>query len=1004
MYENHGVNFSCVLPGTNESVTLFPIIWDIRSTGNIYRDYCEIYGIDPSTDPVMEVLQDASESGFNTAMMRAELYIIDVPGDYASTDYIFEDVANSIRTTGMDIIVGGFWTNPYTQAHNMGTLNYLADYVEQTKEQYPGDVIGVFGFDEPAVKFLENPESQWDWLQMVADYRNLCEYHIGLPFISFISKYGVEGSAGAVNYYNDTTSVLNRFSRHLDVIAFNMYPIKNNDRRLRNLYFDTDNLLFCGATDLLPSPSPYYEVYCDRDEFFTVQEEDGFSTFHLYEFIYTPGFGHLVIEEVEVLDIPFIPTGMASSDFRACDIGDRNSGEHRLNGAVVLWDTAGAAGDEIVLIFDGQDIVTASLPEFPGSERARPLAFCVGQGEYRSPSIGFEGILGKGDTAVLGCYRMDNGEVYVVVFERTWNDHFRLETRKPFILEKIEVDGILWGRFWGDIVPGSGTALDGGFLVFDDCGSYICALPGSDEWTFHPQLLPFYTELFGSHGYPVSVFVTHEDAWQPSYTPGNDYVSAVFERPEPVFTRSRSSGTTVLLDEISITPLAGQSGDIISASSYRPDKSYGDVLLCTIDGTLLRSDGTITSGEADSLIELQSLGSSTGPLILPGARVMHTRKNIRAGLVIRPEGLVMPGAEIYWSVWDDYKLNWFTECFEVAMENGVLSTLRNNCAFSNIQAYGRHAFGLPSYCASQDTMLWMVTLPVIKGCRGIVFYAMDLALMSGNMTDEGSLRYPNIMQNWGPSRDVGNIDLTGRIHRAVASLTGNGPGGGPDFLSAMIDTNFRALPLTEAFNCMINPVSGVVAVPSDTTLNFIALENQQNGTVLMLVSNESGSVLDEGRGICFPQRFSGDYTFSVVDGFSPVQRVISGSIPALDILTPADWSQKLTLDFSGMSSVTVSLLELRPALTASEPGNSAFMEVRATGGAVWVRFNAADGEMSELVLYDLAGRKVKTIWSGVGFPGIKVLALPGNDLPSGIYFVTLISGDVFISEKVTLLN
>ncbi len=1005
MWEYHGVNFSCVVPGTDDTLTMFPIIWDIRSTGNIYRDYCEIYNIDPLTDPVIELLDDAMQSGFNTAMMRSELYVIDVPGDYATTDYIFEEVANSIRTTGMDIIVGGFWTNPYTQEHNMGTFNYLADYTEQTAEQYPGDVIGVFGFDEPAVKFLENPETQWDWLQMVADYRDLCELEIGLPFISFISKFGIMGSDGFVYYYNDTTSVLNRFARHLDVVAFNMYPIKNNDRRLRNLYFNTDSLLFCGATDLLPSPSPYYEVYCDRDEFYTVLEEDEFSTFRVFEFICTPGFGHLVLEEAAVFDVPFIPTGVASSDFRACDIGDRSSGEHRPNGAVVLWDSAGAAGDEIVFIFDGQEIVTASLPEFPGSDRASPLAFCVGQGEFRPVATVFEGILGKGDTAVLGCYLMDDNRVCVVVFERTEDNIFRLQTIEPYILKKMEIGGILWGRFWGDAIPTIGTSsMDSGFLIFDDCGSYVCALSGEDDWTFYPQNIPFYPNLFGELNYPVSVFITNEDAWLPPYIPGNDYISAVFEEPESVFFRSRSNGTTVPLGEMSTVPLTGQSGDIISASSYRPDKSYGDALLCTVDGTLLRSDGTITNGVFEGLIELQSLGSSTGPLILPGARVMDTRRNIRAGLVLRPEGLVMPAAEIYWSVWDDYKLNWFTECFEVAMENGVLSTLRNNCAFSNIQAYGRHAFGLPSYCASQDTMLWMVTLPVIKGCRGMVFYAMDLALMSGNMTNEGILRYPNIMQNWGPSRDVGNIDLPGRIHHAVASLTGNGPGGGPDFLSATIDTNFRVLPPAEAINCTINSVSGVVSAPSDTTLNFIALENQRSGTMLILVSNESGAVLEEGRGICFPQRYSGDYTLSVVDGFSPIQRTIPNTIPALDILTLADWSQALTLDFSGMPSITVSLLELRSDITTSETQNSAFMEVRATGGAAWVRFNVTDGEMSELVLYDLAGRKVKTIWSGVGFPGIKVLALPRNDLPSGIYFVTLVSGEFFISRKVTLLN
>ncbi len=1001
MWESHGVNFSYVRPGTIQRIINFPVTWDIRSAGHIYREYCDIYGITSTSDPVMELLAEAGQSGFNTAMIRSELWLIPVPGDYATTDYIFEEVANSIRTTGMDIIIGGFWTDPYAQEHNMGTLNYIADYVEQTAEQYPGDVIGVFGFDEPAVKYLENPGTALDWLNMVVNYSELCESEIGLPFTSFISKYGVLGPDGVMHYYNDTTSVLNMFSRYLDFIALNMYPVKNNDRRLRNLPFDTDSLLFCGATDLLPSPSPYYEVYCDRDEFFAVSEESGNYLLRVYEFLCTPGFDHLVLEETAVIDLPFRPTGMAASDFRSCDIGDRITGEHRPNGAVLLWDSTGIAGEEIVLIFDGQDIVTTNLPEFPGSDTARPLAFCVGQSAYQFSATGFEGILGRGDTAILGCYLMDDNEVQVVVFQRSESALFSLETMTPYILEKMEVDGILWGRFWGAAVPADGTPpIDAGFIIFDDRGFYVCCRPDNDTWIFQPQGMPFFQGLFGSNNYPISTFVTHEDAWHPPYSSGNDYISAVFDQPEPLFHRCRSDGLTEPLEETLTTPLQGQGDQIYSASSYRPDKSYGEVLICTGANGLMRSDGTITSAEFEGLIQMESLGSSAGPVILPGARVMYTRKNIRAGLVVHPYGLTLAGAELYWSQYDDYRFNWFTECFEVAMDNGVLSTPRNNCVFSNIQSYGRHAFGLPSYCASQDTTLWMLTVPVIKGCRGMTFYAMDLALMSGNMTIEGTLRYPNLMQNWGPSRDVGNIDVPGRIHRAVASLTGNGPAGGPDFLEAMIDTNFRVLQTAEAVNWTLDASAEMVTAPLDTTLNFIALEDQQSGAILILVSNETGSTLETGGGICFPGRFTWDYTLNVVDGFSPLHGIMPGAYSSQERQNIEDWT--LILDFSGMPPVTVSILELQP--DGSEPQSSTFLEVRSSGGSVWLRFKATLGVMSELFLYDLAGRKVETVWSGTGLPGVMEMTLNSNRLPSGIYFVTLVSGDFFASEKVTLLQ
>jgi len=1000
MWQSHGVNFSYVRPGTDQRVSVFPVVWDIRSTGNIYREYCDVYDISPSVDPVMELLTEAAQSGFNAAMMRSELWVIDVPGDFSTTNYIFEEIADAIRATGMDIIVGGFWTNPYTQAHNMATMNYLADYVEQTAQQYTGDVIGVFGFDEPAVKFLENPSTAWDWLNMVADYSALCESEIGLPILSFLSKFGTLGSGGTMYYYNDTTSVLNRFSRYLDVIAMNMYPIKNNDRRLKNIPLETDSLLFCGATDLLPSSSPYYEVYTDRDEFFSVTGGD--RRFNLYKFICTPGCGHLEMEQDTTIELPFSPTGMAASDFRACDIGDRITRQNRLNGAVIFWDSSLSAGEETVLISDGQDIITTSLPEFPGSDRAKPLAFCVGQGTCQTPGDGFKGILGRGDTAILGCYLMDGKYVLVTVFGRNEEGLFQLET--TYSLRKMNVDGVQWGRFWGDAVPEDGTPpMDGGFLIYNNRGSYVTCLPGKDGWLFYPRNYPYYSNLFGTLKNPVSVFVTHEDASQPPYTPGNDYISAVFQTFSPVFCRSRSSGSSISLDETWTTPLAGQGGKIFSAGSYRPDRSYGEVLLCTGEDGLQRSDGTITQAESEGLIQLESLGTSTGSAIFPGARVMYTRRNIRAGLAIHTGGLVLPAAELYWSEYDSYRLNWFTECFEVAMENGVASTPRNNCVFANIQSYGRHAFGLPSYCASQDTMLWMITVPVIKGCRGIIFYAMDLALMSGNRMESGMLRYPDLMQNWGPSRDVDNIDIPGRIHRAVASLTGNVPGGGPDFLSAMVDTNYRVLQVTDAVNCMVNEYSEIIAAPSDTTLNFIAVEDQRDGTILMLISNESGNTIEAGRGICFPEKYTYDYKLNAVDGFTPAQAIAGRLSPLPDRRAHEYLPDILFLDFSGMPPVNVSLIELRPAFGGSGPGNNTFLEVWANGGAVLVRFKIDAGATGELVLYDMAGRKVKTVWSGIGLPGVIQISLERDNLPAGIYFVTLSSGEYFISAKVTLL-
>lgn len=1003
MWENHGVNFSYVQTGTGETITMFPVIWDVRGASILYWYCCAVYGIDTSENPILDLLGESTKYGFNATMVRTELQQEEVPGPYISTDYDFEVLANAVRQLGLDVIVGGFLTDVTAVEHNDATLDYLADYVELTVGQYPGEVIGVFGFDEPAVKFLENPENPWEWVSMVARYRDLCHDEIGLPMLSFISKFGTLEASTIMHYYNDTTSVLNRFARHLDIVALNMYPIKNNDRRLAFIPFDMENVLFCGTTDLIPSDSPYYEAYCDRDEFFTVTEEGGQCTFTVYEFLCTPNFDDLYIEEAFAMDLPFRPTDMACSDFRSCDIGRRSFGEHRLNGAVVLWDSTAMAGEEIVMIHDGRGIVSARLPDFPGSDRAVPVAFCVGQNGQDLTDPIPTGILGRWDTAIMGCYELGGTDTRLVVFGREGDDSFILETDEPFPLRALDPDGIIWGRFWGDGLPeAAGFWLENGaFLLYDNAGSYVIIVPRFGRWSFFPTETPPFRGLFGPMENPSSVFISHESGSEPSFTPGNDFVTAYFDQTEPILTRSRSTGIYTPLDSVLVSRLSGQGGEVEWICSFRPDKHYGDVLITVgVDGSMERSTGTISGGESGGFINMQSLTSVTGGQLLPGARVMHTRKNIRAGVVLSDNALILPASELIWTEFDHLRLEWFSECYEVCMDNAIFTTDNDNCAFANVQSYGRHAFGLPSYYASRDTLLYMATVPIIKGCRGLVFYAMDIALMSGNRTSEGELRYPDLLQNWGPSRDVGNVFVPERVNQVVAALTGNGPEGGPHFLDALVDSSYRVLQTTEAVNCLIGGAEGTYPDPADTTLNFLAVENIEDGTILMLVSNETGSQLESGRGICFPGRFNGNYTLNVVDGFAPQRTYSTEHIFSHETGTVGYGT--LVLDFSGMPSTTVSLLEIVSG--TPNPGSSAFLQVYNYMGSSWVRFRAVPGSMGELALYDLAGRKTRTLWSGVGGVDVLELTVERESLPVGMYFVTLTSGGYFFPQKILLLR
>jgi hypothetical protein len=982
---------------------MFPVVWDIRSTGHEYREYLDAYGLPQQEDPVLSLLLEAQQSGFNTAMVRSELWYQDVPEPYGYGNDLFAGTANAIRETGMNVITGGFWTNFWKTEHNDAVVDYLCEYVRQTALLYDGDVIGIFGFDEPAVKYLENPDDGYRWLGMVDDYSNECRERIALPFTSFISKHG-DNVSGIWVPYSDTTSVLNRFSRFLDMVTLNMYPVKNNDRRTRTFKMNTDSIVFCGATNLLPSPSPYYEVFCDQDEFYTVNSTSKGCTFRVFEFIWRYDFEDFEIDLVWETDLPFEPTDIASSDFRASDAGSRAGGNHNVNGAVVLWDSLSSPGGAVMAVyFDGTDLVLSPLPEFQGSEGVKPLAFCVGETGYRGNGGVFDGVIGRSNTAILGVYADEIGEVSVNVFSRGEWGKFQLDTRNPLQTPEFTPDEVVWGRFWGESeIENWLNNNDCGFILLRGNGHYIAIRPSNDEenWVLIPESGAYFENLFGPNYEPVSIFITREDSSEPQWSAGIDFISAVFEDR---FVRTRSWESTASFDSLTDLEIRGDFTDIIAASAYHPDKRYGDVLLCITDEGIMKSSHTILSAEDAEFVQLQEVRYSSGQEIYSGARVLNTRRPIRAGVLLDSSGICVIESELYWDYYDEMRFDVFSGCFETAMDIGVRTTDIDNCVFANIQSYGRHAFGLPSYCASKDTLLYMVTVPLIKGCRGLVFYAMDLALKSGNLKSDGSLRYPNLLQNWGPSRDHGNIDMAGRIHESIAILTGNQPGGGPNYLDALVSESYGVLSDEIAVNCELE-AEGYLPQPQNSTLNFLVLEKSDTGRILLLVSNDSHYPVSAGQAICLLDRFAEDYLIHTYGGFFP----ISETVRLLEPLSSRSFNNHrsdigLVLDMSGMPPVSVSLLELEPTFEGGYPGGSTFLEVQFSGGgSVNLRFKVTGIDRSTLSLYDLAGRRIETIWTGGSFPGVMEIALSSAQRPSGLYFAVLESQHYFISRKVML--
>ncbi len=94
--------------------------------------------------------------------------------------------------------------------------------------------------------------------------------------------------------------------------------------------------------------------------------------------------------------------------------------------------------------------------------------------------------------------------------------------------------------------------------------------------------------------------------------------------------------------------------------------------------------------------------------------------------------------------------------------------------------------------------------------------------------DDGFSRAPFVLQNWGPSRDAGNTDLIGRIHETTAMLTGRHQQG-TDYLSPLVSPDWSVLGPERARNLH----------SADSLLDFIALENAQMDTVIILAVNNA---------------------------------------------------------------------------------------------------------------------------------------------------------------------
>ncbi len=969
MWQKHGHNYSYHSQTSPEEETvIFPVVWDVRSASNLIDIWRDIYGF-PQFNPIHSILEESFESGFNTALVRGELADLWFPENPGDPGDDFFPLAEDVRNIGLHLMLGGLRTDLLESTHSQAVVEYLKLYLDQTAGLYEGEVIGCFSFDEPDVKAVVYPEQASQWYEYVSYWNEKIRTELNLPVMCYFARYGTKDSSGQIEYYTDTTSVLNRMSRFTDVVAMDMYPVKKNSRRTDLLECTMDDLLFTAATDFIQNDPMQIQALNSKDEVVRVFASGDSAKIVIDEVIWN-GID-LTLETVWTSPLPFEPDAVESSDFRAGYASQEAPGY--VNSGIVLWENSFSVDDAIVLVSEAGLPVFRALPEFPGSDLLTPLFFSVGQTDYWNDLQEVDGIIGHGRLAILAGLQDEGGNLSLMLYTASGPGSTEIETAfdEPVVLN-FAAETAVWGTFWGTWYK-TGTAQEvvtNGFLIIDDEGNYQTLNQISrDAWEFFPNGgASLFTDLFGSSEMPDVIRISRIDSNSPPFFAGRDQLVGWFGDSERIVAASGPSIGNPL-DQLDSIAVSGLPGRVNGFDLFLNDYRYFDSLVFTVEGgDVYTGSSSMNTGLSSGVINVGKLNYCSGDTVITSLRVMHTRDAYRSALIPSETGYYAPLSEIYNDVFDQYRFQWFPEVHQVGMNLGVEQTTRENALFAVIQSYGRHAFALPSYCASADTMLYEVTAPLVAGARGLVFYALDLSMMSGNGGDDGITRAPFLLQNWGPSSDVENVDMVGVVHNAVASLTGNGESNGTDYLSALVDPTWRVMTDEEVFN----------RTEADTLLNFIALENETSDTVLVIAVNESTSQTPFDPGIVFNDLPS-SYSIISSEGFAPgLIHSATGSL--------------LELDYSTMSGVTASLVTLSFDGGGGQGQGWSLSTATSAPGKTTVSFLVSTGQMGELALYDLAGRKVKTIWNGHGTGSLIVSDITRENMSAGLYFL-LLSGE-----------
>jgi hypothetical protein len=804
--------------------------------------------------------------------------------------------------------------------------------------------------------------------------------------------------------------------------------------------------------------SNHYYAYNNRDELWSIDhnETTDNTSFIVYEVTGeeeygVPGFSQ-VFSSQPGLSWPF---EVASSDYRAADVGNRAAAEHNLNSAVVMYHTADQIEQAEVVMHNGTSLTTVNPPSL--NETASTILFCVGEENYKtsdrvsSTTPENSGVIGSADLRILWC---GDGVSGGVLQKRVWilkkNDlGTGLTNAIPTSLVlpgNFMPTGAIWGYFWSDTFP----YRQSGFILYNNGGYYVVVYTNDQgEWDVSRKL----SGLFGTGINPGAVIAYRSTEWPvTSYSTALDYLCAIVDKtsPDPGMYLHWCSGlgSTMRMDQNHDEFFVS---DELTASDYNrlsfehvwkegQDVQFyfgGDnaTTLSTLDFYSF-PNGWAGISNAE-FVESVLWGVINNPM-----RVRHTRRafvnpllnelnapnimSIRAGELRLDNGLYgdpdFASIETYFNNMCRYGEDEYG-AYDLEFYWGIEQTPEVNCLFANVQVFGKDPL-IAAFSPPSDTLLYMAVAPIVHGARGLYFYALDMALMAGPASSGSAVpmyRAPSTFLNWGPSRNCAeNVDMVGRVHDVVRMLTGKN--GGPDFLGALVDhSNYTVLGEDEAVNAQLIGVYTYDVYPDNDFLNFLALEEVQTGDILLLVSNDYSDGDYLGQYIYFPNISALSYDpVQCWGGYDPNLAPISGN-PAVAVSTSdrtgrdyMNWvvsndplvDPKLGVNLSSMPRHSVSLLRI-PRARASEGNLNAVSEpilsvTRSTDGGVLLRLSEVTDGCS-LDIFDLSGRRVSEINLSETEAAYQDIVLDRADFSAGMYFAVLSSDTGMLqTEKITI--